>query len=81
MSEAVDAAVYTVRAPVTTVLPTSTLAVSPDAAVYAVVPRRRPRAGEPRHAFPDRLPCAGEVTAVGQACRATVARCCTGQPS
>jgi hypothetical protein len=80
MSEAVDAAVYTVRAPVATVLPTSTLPVSPDAAVYVVVPRRRPRTGEPRHAFLDRLPCAGEVTAVGQACRATVARC-TGQPS
>jgi hypothetical protein len=51
------------------------LSVSPDAAVYAVVLCRRPRAGEPRHAFPGRLLCAGEVTAVGQACRATVVRC------
>jgi hypothetical protein len=56
--------------------------------------RRRPRsschptppstpschAGEPRHAFPSRLPCAGEFTAVGQACRATSARC-AGPPS
>jgi hypothetical protein len=55
----------------------STLTVSPDAAVYAVVPRRRPRAGEPHHAFPGRLPCASEVAAVGQAWRATAARCAT----
>jgi hypothetical protein len=71
---------------------TSTLAVSPDAVVYVVVPRRRPRAGEPHHAFPGRLPCAGEVAAIGQACRATAARYaavvrsrrttrCAGRPS
>jgi hypothetical protein len=44
----------------------------------------------PRHAFPGRLPCPGEVTAVGQACRATAARrharsrraaCCAGWQS
>jgi hypothetical protein len=44
--------------------------MSLDAAVYAVVPCRHPRTGEPRHAFPGRLLCASEVTTVGQACRA-----------
>jgi hypothetical protein len=34
------------------VLPTSTLVVPPNAVVYAVVPRRRPRFGEPRHVSP-----------------------------
>jgi hypothetical protein len=33
------------------VLPTSTVVVPPDV-VYAVVPRRRPRFGEPRHVSP-----------------------------
>jgi hypothetical protein len=36
-------------------------AVPPDAAVYAVVPHRRPRFGEPRHVFPGRLPSVGEA--------------------
>jgi hypothetical protein len=43
--------------------------VPPDAAVYAIVLRHRPHTGEPHHAFPGRLPCAGEVAAARQACR------------
>jgi hypothetical protein len=50
-------------------MPTSTLVVPPDAAVYAIVLRHRPHTGEPHHAFPGRLPCAGEVAAARQACR------------
>jgi hypothetical protein len=50
------------------------LTVPPHATVYAheLMPRRRLRAGEARHVFPGRLPCAGEVTAAVQACRAAV---------
>jgi hypothetical protein len=43
------------------------VAVPPDATVYTVVPCRRPRAGEPHHAFPGPLPCAGGGTTVRQA--------------
>jgi hypothetical protein len=70
------------RRPVRTVppTPTSMLVVPPDATVYAIVPRRRPCVGEPCHAFPDHLPCAGEGTTVRQACRAAAARC-DGRPS
>jgi hypothetical protein len=34
------------------VQPTSTLVVPPDATVYAIVSRRRPHFGEPRHVSP-----------------------------
>jgi hypothetical protein len=73
------AAVPSRRRPVRTVppTPTSTLAVPPDATVYAVVPCRRPRAGEPRHAFPGHLPCAGKGATMRQACRAVATRCAT----
>jgi hypothetical protein len=61
--------------------------VPPDAAVYVVVPHRRPHAGEPRHVFPGRLPCAGEGATVRQPCRASAAHCaevrvtrCAGRP-
>jgi hypothetical protein len=106
MSEAVDAAVYTVRAPVSAAVPprfsrlrlrfSTPVTVgrhrSPpnhratDAGVHArrvtrcrCLHHKSCRAAvhvpvSPRHAFPDRLPCAGEVAAVGHACRATAAR-------
>jgi hypothetical protein len=71
------AAVPSRRRPVRTMPPTSTLAVPPDATIYAVVSCRRPRAGEPRHAFPDHLPCAGKGATLRQACRAVAACCAT----
>jgi hypothetical protein len=48
------------------------LAVPPNAVHASVSPRR---------AFPGRLPCAGEVTAAAQACRATARACHAAVPS